>query len=281
MATKTLISKIGKIDFFAVLPSGTYTFLSLYLLLGLDHKQRDVTESAWSSLEPLVHLTHDKPSVIILILFCAYVLGSILRAVPVTKSENFICDNKNEFPYGKTVKEMFDSIKTHHRLTHVETELIPELTNGLPKHVYNCWKDIVCVCSPEGFAFFQEFEARTRFFAGMFLAGCIGIVCAPLTSLVVGSILYKPALYLFIVSVIITLLYGRNLQHVRMQEVTTLAGLFLAYVQDNKSSVAKSLSKENPPGKTESSLPKSNGSQTRKSPDNAKRGAFPTRLLPW
>jgi hypothetical protein len=263
MAVKTIVSKIGKIDFFAVLPSGTYTFLSLYLLLGLDHKQRDISESAWSSLEPLVHLTHDKPSVIILILFSAYVLGSILRAVPVSKSESFICDNKNEFPYGKEVKEMFDSIKTHHQLTYVETGLIPDLTNGLPKHVYNCWKDMVCVCSPEGFAYFQEFEARTRFFAGMFLAGCIGIVCAPLTSLVVGSILYEPALYMFIVSVIITLLYGRNLQHVRMQEVTTLAGLFLAYVQDSKSSNAASLKKENLRNMADSTPPKSNRAQER------------------
>jgi hypothetical protein len=235
MSAKTIISKIGKIDFFAVLPSGTYTFLSLYLLLGLDHTNRNVDESLWSSLEPLVQLTHDKPSVIILILFSAYILGSILRAVPVTSSETFICSKKHKFPYERTVGEMFNSISNHSQLTNVDKKFIPDLSNGLPKHIYNCWKDIVCVCSPDGFAYYQEFEARTRFFAGMFLAGCLGIVCAPLTLLMVQSIFYKPALYLFFVSLIITYLYGRNLQHVRMQEVTTLAGLYLAYTQDKNS----------------------------------------------
>lgn len=237
MAAKSIISKFGKIDFFAVLPSGTYTFLSLYFLLGLDHQQRDVHESLWSSLEPLVHLTHDKPPVIILILFSAYILGSILRAVPVTNSENFICSKEHRFPYERTVKKMFDSIKSNPQLTNIDSHVVPDLSDGLPKHVYNCWKDIVCVCSPEGFAYYQEFEARTRFFAGMFLAGCIGIVCAPLTLLLAGSIFYKPALLLFFVSLIITYLYGRNLQHVRMQEVTTLAGLFLAYTQDRQRNI--------------------------------------------
>lgn len=232
MVAKTIISRVGKIDFFAVLPSGTYSFVSIYIALGIDHGNTAPPETLWASLDPLIQLTHERPSIILLILFSAYLLGSVLRSVPVSFSEKMMCLTGERFPYQESIKGIIDGIKCNPEASKINTEYIPDISKDMNIQIYNYWKDIVCIGSPEGFSNYQEFEARTRFFAGMFLAGLMGMLAALLALVIAGDIFYMPAIYLLILSIILSATYGTNLRRVRIQEVTTLTGLYLAYLQD-------------------------------------------------
>ncbi|HHM06263.1 MAG TPA: hypothetical protein ENJ19_11080 [Gammaproteobacteria bacterium] len=233
---KAALGKIGKIDFFAVLPSGTYILLSFYIFViaGTD-SQMQGGASLWAAFIPLVDLTHSKPTTLLLMLFSSYLLGSVLRALPVSFSEkavNMFFSDKEPFPYQSELDNFFSELKRNSRIAGIDGHTVPDGGNAITKRVFNYWKHVICLHAPEAFVNYQEFEARTRFFSGMFLAGAIGAFVSLLC--LVKALSYAPAWYLLVLSVLVALSYGLSVRRVRVQEATTLAGLYLAYLQHTK-----------------------------------------------
>jgi len=288
MAAGTAIGKIGKIDFFACLPSGTYAFLCLYLafsiVVGLEDPERvaddgkvvvsvkaadskntvdfnvivdsekaDNTKNEtkknyglWNAINQLIKKTSSEPTSLLLIIFSAYLLGSIFRVFPVSWSEYHFLLGIHKFPYRDKIKELIEEAWKNDKVFQVKKELLPlnELEKLIPSgessdtllSVYNYWKDVVCINSPEGFAYYQEFEARTRFFSGMFFAGIFGILIAIVAFLEVtyqnkwdGELVNL--FYLFCTSFVISIIFALNINNVRTQEARTLTGLYLAQRQ--------------------------------------------------
>jgi hypothetical protein len=92
---------------------------------------------------------------------------------------------------------------------------------------------MLCLRAPTGFTFYQSFEARSRFFAGMFWAGMAGIGGG---LYLVGTVpraplSYAPALQMIVVSVTLVLAFGFQLRRVREQEARVLVTLFAALLQ--------------------------------------------------
>jgi len=238
MAAGTAIGKIGKIDFFACLPSGAYAFLCLYLaisiVVGLEDTERvaddgkvaisvkaadsentvdfnvivdsrkidntqnddDKNDGLWNAINQLIKKTSKEPTSLLLIIFSAYLLGSIFRAIPV-KYTDFLFNFKDfEFPSKEVIKAQIQDVGGHYGISQVNAERLPstdklaEQTSSEKKvpllTIYNYWKDELCINSPEGFAYYQEFEARTRFFSGMLCSGLFGIMIVFLALLKMG-----------------------------------------------------------------------------------------------
>ncbi len=232
MAAGTAMGKIGKIDFFACLPSGTYAFLCLYLslsiVIGLEVGSESVvndgnvvvsikkcnleetvvsvkiadceegdkpkgkasdyvnnTTYIWEAITKLIKKTSLEPTSLLLIIFFSYLLGSIFRAIPVSYAE-FLFNFKNSgFPDQEKIKIQIQNVGLNHEISQVDVgrlpsavkleELVPSGESDQLLTIYNYWKDVLCINSPEGFAYYQEFEARTRFFSGMVCSGLFGI----------------------------------------------------------------------------------------------------------
>lgn len=90
MAAKAALGKIGKVDFFACLPSGTYAFISLYLAFSMEIGVDTNGHSLWFEINKLIENTSQKPTSLLLIMFCSYLLGSVLRAIPVSFTERIV-----------------------------------------------------------------------------------------------------------------------------------------------------------------------------------------------
>ncbi len=368
MAAGTAIGKIGKIDFFACLPSGTYAFLCLYLMYSIvyglgedlekmvgcefqklslndDMQKKKIQESReefesgnkkcavlavqstdsgkwiivrfindngffekelmdissnellkelekssfnerkiaelmtskldhgiWNAINKLIKKTSSEPTSLLLIIFIAYLLGSIFKAVLVKKAEHLSnhlnkmkesifpemqqlnSDTQDlQFPYMKniikqieringyanipaTMKEEFNSTKeTIYCINSIKEEKEKEYALLA---VYNYWKDIICINSPEAFVFFQEFEAKTRFFSTMVYSGITTMFFYFISLFVMvfknGWHSLGDLLILLALSFIIVVVFGFNIRNVREQEAKVLTGLYLGYKQSTE-----------------------------------------------
>ena len=93
--------------------------------------------------------------------------------------------------------------------------------------------------SPEGFRLYQSFEARSRFFAGMFWAGLFGI--AGWVWLVIYSEMARDRWHLLIPSVILVIVFGSQFRRVRAQESLVLFSVYSGMGHERKEQVNTSL----------------------------------------
>jgi len=101
----------------------------------------------------------------------------------------------------------------------------------LSADTFNYWKDVLSFRAPEAFAFYQTFEMRSRFFAGMFWAGALGVLGA-----IYAVIEYRGGAMLWIgqllaLSAAMVVAFGLQLRRVRQQEARVLLTLFVAFTQ--------------------------------------------------
>jgi hypothetical protein len=236
MAAQASLAKISKIEFFACLPSGTYFFICLYLFFNIDTDKNGSSQALWSLVLELVASTSRNPTSVLGILFTAYLLGSILRAIPVSYAERMMQWKKSEFPYKENISALIDNATKYCEASGIKKDDLPLHDRDTTAIIFNYWKDVLCVNSPNAFDNYREFEARTRFFAGMFLSGFAGIITSVAAFVKYG--LHSPAvLYLFITSLIIAIVFGKGIKTVRKQEVSTLVGLYIAYIQSGRTSL--------------------------------------------
>lgn len=237
---RTTLNKISKVEFFAVLPAGTYVMLSIYLYFVSVDSNNSTT--LWHEFKLLIELTHSQPTALLLLVFCSYLLGSVLRAIPVSYAEKLMDAFRKDvetFPYPDHTKGIISRLNDKSDIANIKTSVNPNLDKEVCKNVYNYWKDVVCIRTPTAFSHYQEFESRTRFFSSMCMAGVVGIIVSGVILFENLHSLHTPAVYLLILSTCVTLAYGLNIKRVRGQEVSTLTGLYIAHIQNKEREIIK------------------------------------------
>lgn len=237
---RDFLGQFSKSDFFSVLPAGLYIFIVIYscfpLIFNLIFGGISSPASLVDIFDSLATLINQQPAYIFFILFACYMLGSIFRAFPVRWAESSVPPwKKSEFPYPDILREVIDTLKKYSDATkHTESKL-PHLEDELPMHVFNYWKDALCVNSIEGFDYYQTFETRVRFFCGMIWASWVGITLSVITIICYirsPNIVLTIGLPLLVLSVVLILAYGLNFRRVRRQEARALLLIYSAYLQN-------------------------------------------------
>lgn len=230
---KNIIGQFSKSDFFSVLPPGFYIFLVTYSCVALNfiETQAEPKLTILTVFELLFTQIHKQPIILIFILFACYMLGSIFRALPVYWAEKTIPPFCANFPYPDILCEVIETLNTNQSTTIHNISKMPNLKNGVPMHVFNYWKDVLCVNSPEGFEYYQSFETRVRFFSGIIWASWSGIFGALYIILRETNLFHAIGLPLLFLSLVLLITYGANFRRIRRQEARALLLIFSAYLQ--------------------------------------------------
>ena len=89
MPAEKIVSQFNKTDLFAVFPSGLLIFLFAYVgYVTNSSLAADATVTLWSVLQKLADQLQQKPALLVYIGFAAYMLGSLVRTLPVHWIEN-------------------------------------------------------------------------------------------------------------------------------------------------------------------------------------------------
>jgi cytochrome bd-type quinol oxidase subunit 2 len=262
MAARDPLPHFGRIDFLAVVVPGFYVLANLWLV-GLAFTYRE-NEDLWQAVQAAVQTPTENWTVFLGIILTSYLLGSLLRAVPVNAADRaaqlLLAPLRlvlgllpwlrayglrfEPFPYRSILKDTLDNVASCGGLRGLndpavtalrEAVKVPDPTQefsaeALLHTAYNYWKVVVCDRAPGAFEFSQELESRVRLFAGMFWAGLLGIV------LLVGGF-WAAGLRGYLsewrfwaalaVSAAIGVGFGLNVGRVRREEVRHV---FLAYL---------------------------------------------------
>ncbi len=192
------------------------------------------SQDAAKSLSELSSKVKELWPLSVALLFFAYMVGNILRAVPVGAVDQ-ICGwlfrrtARNDFdralyqasfPYLPMLEKQFGALQINGVVG--ERCLPPE---GTAHTAFNLWKLLLCHRSVAAFEYASELEGRVRLFSGMIwtalLSGALGFV-GVLWSLP-GHRFHPSWLWIMvgivIVSVVFALLLGWRLRRVRSEEV--------------------------------------------------------------
>jgi hypothetical protein len=228
------VGRMSSVEFFAAIPPGLYVFLVSYLCFT---KEEPIGwPSLWSALLPLSQALQADPPMIILALFGSYLFGSIIRSLPVDKADSSrVWRKPGEFPYPDVLDGTIQQMAKESAACGIDALRLPRWkgSKGLSKATFNYWKDVLCLRAPGAFAFYETFESRSRFFTGMFWAGCSGVLGA-VSVLIRASnngIWLLPALQLLLISTVLIFAFGYQLRRVREQEAKVLLSLFTALSQ--------------------------------------------------
>lgn len=228
---KNSIGRITSVEFFAAMPPGLFIFIVAFIAFS-DDLPLENRRSLLDYFLSLSKILHQYPAAILFMLFAAYIFGSIIRSMPVHWAEIVATFRGSEFPYPDVLKKMLDQMKNEATASHLNPDLLPTL-QGVSSHTFNYWKDMLCIRAPEAFSFYQTFEARSRFFTGMFWAGLVGLVSSLIMSIKIITQQYPitPAIHLLFLSVPLIIAFGWQIRRVREQEARLLLALFVAFIQ--------------------------------------------------
>jgi hypothetical protein len=228
---KSFLGQFSRSDFFAVLPPGFYIFVVVYSCAALDFIESSKDRTIWKVIESLTDQIQQRPLFLIFILFACYMLGSIFRALPVYWAERSIPPFRADFPYPEILKEVMEVLNMNNDATKHDISKMPSLKDGVPMHVFNYWKDVLCVNSIEGFEYYQTFEIRVRFFSGIIWASWSGIFGGLYVMLREGDFIHNVGLPVLSLSLILLITFGSNFRRVRRQESRALLLIYSAYLQ--------------------------------------------------
>lgn len=222
MATDSILDRIDTVDFFAVLPAGFYSVTMMAFSLTVPPGAHNMIDA----LSPLAGVLKDNPVYFVFWLFAAYLVGSIARALRVTWAERVSPPFRSDFPFPEKLRETLENLKTS-PATRLDATRIPDIRNGLSNDEFNYWKDVLCTKTKSGFEYYQTFESRVRFSAGMVWAGVIGVVVAVFMFFRCPGVAWQ----MLLVSITVYAAFGLHLRRVREQEAKALLFLYLAYLQ--------------------------------------------------
>lgn len=230
---KNFLGQFNRSDFFAVLPPGFYIFVVIYSCAALDFMAPSKELTILIIIEALTNQVQQQPIYLIFILFACYMLGSIFRALPVVWAERSIPPFRTSFPDIDILKEVMETLNKNKDATKHDISKMPSLEdiNELPMHVFNYWKDVLCVNSSEGFEYYQTFETRVRLFSGIIWASWSGIFGGLYVMLKEGAFIHNIGLPLLSLSLILLTTFGSNFRRVRRQESRALLLIYSAYLQ--------------------------------------------------
>ena len=216
------ISKIGTVDFLAVLPSGVFTFLVTYMVLsGSAFSGSDST--LWHRVQQMFADTLGNPLIILSVLFVSYFFGIILRAFPAEWVVSNLHIGRRSCPRRRATD--VQNGRGGRRTFRVRRGSTIKLRKPdvIPKAIINRWKNALYHKSPEAYAYFQTVEARSRFAAAMLWAGVLGVTGSVGYIAVIGSSVAISQLAL--VSILLTVIFGSLLPMVCRKEVSALLTL--------------------------------------------------------
>jgi hypothetical protein len=231
MPAQNIIGKFGKGEIFTVLPPGFYTFIVVYSCYTVTGLPKNELTSLWMIIHKLSTDIQNNPILLLLILFGSYLFGSIIRTVPVFLAEKTIPPHSANFPYPGILVDVLETMKNYKGTERDSAGKLPNIENGIPMDVFNYWKDLLCVNSIEGFDYYQTFEVRSRFFAGMIWAGWFGIFGGIYVLISTPSIVWRVAFAILIISIGVLAAFGLNFRRVRKQEAKALLLILIAYLQ--------------------------------------------------
>ena len=227
MPAEKIASQFNKSDLFAVFPPGFVIFMFVYAAYRTDKQ----ASSLWVVLGLLTEQLQQRPAWIVFVLFAAYLLGTLSRTIPVFIAERLLPPFKGGFPYPSVLSEVVDTLKQNAIAARIDTDRLPDLSNGVPGHVYNYWKHLLCLGTAEGFDYYQTFETRVRFFTGMIWAGWIGLLCSLAIFIRCWMLTHTVGWIMLGLAFLLLLTFGYNFRRVRRQEARALLLLFIAYLQ--------------------------------------------------
>ena len=125
MATNTALNRISGSDFFAILVPGSYIFFTLYVTV-LSFLEEEMM-SLWTMVEKLSVKLSESPVYILLILFIAYLMGSIFRAIPVGHAERMVPPFTSKFPYPSHLNHVIQKLKLDYAHSGIDDETMPDI----------------------------------------------------------------------------------------------------------------------------------------------------------
>ncbi len=248
MPGETALARVSKYDFFAIFGSGTYVVASYGILATAVFKgaQKFAPNEALGWLSGIIERHWP---IAVAGLFLAFLIGNVLRALPVNLLDNWwpgwlatVPRRKEEppervayhqalwkspFPYGDMLELELRALKKNHKDLDFA---IPE--EGTRHTMFNFWKAELCSESGSAFEYTQELEGRVRLFATMFWGALLGLVAGVTGLLLSVSWLLGPGWALLMASLVflsalICIVFGSQLRRVRGLEVVCV---FFAYV---------------------------------------------------
>ena len=232
MPASTTLSRIGRFEFFAILAPGLC--LVAVVVLFLTACTTGPATSAAQAVRDLSAQVKDQWPLGVTLLFFAYLVGNILRAIPVNivdrvcgrlfkwtarKGYDLVLYQKG-FPYRPMLEEQVSALQENGLL---ENACLPG--EGTEHSTFNLWKLILCDRSPATFDYTQELEGRVRLFSGMIWAavpsgvlGLLGVLFGSVFKVVHPS--WLPVMVgVAVVSLAFVALLGWRLRRVRAEEV--------------------------------------------------------------
>lgn len=249
MAADTALSRIQKSEFFAILAPGIYV-VSAASLIAIPLIEPTATSPWQRIIQTLRGLAHDWPIVVVGVFF-AYLIGSVLRAVPVNIADR-LCKRlfgwtardpdsfdgliyRDHFPYSKMLDFQLQALQK----SGIKIRIRWPLEKGTSHTMFNYWKAALCLDTPAAFVYAQELEGRVRLFAGMFWAGILGLlVCTAGVCLLLGPLptsWFGPLLVFVLLSLTIAGVFGWRLRRVRADEAVRV---FIAFLRLSQRPVA-------------------------------------------
>ncbi len=236
MAARSAFAKFGKTDFFAVLPTGFFIFLALALFFSPDLD--DGAKHFWEQLSQFTGALKANPAYLLFVLFASYIIGSVFRAFPVEWAAFPVPPygkDRTGFPYPDFLLEKLEVLNDNVWVAGHDPTKTPIITQAMDarhlKTIFNFWKNVMCVQEPEAYDEYKTYEARSRFFTGMFWAGLAGVITGIAIFFRVGSMIHYSALELTVSSLVLILFFGFQLRRVREQEAKTLLFMYVTYLQ--------------------------------------------------
>jgi hypothetical protein len=218
----SVLSKIGTLDFVAVLPSGVFTFVVTYLVLSGNTVSAG-EPSLWYQVEQMVRDSLGNPLILLCVLFVSYFFGSILRAFPGEWLIATMYVGRRRCPRRRSTDRSYGTARRLKFRVGQPRLFTPRKPDVIPRSIINSWKNALSHRSPEAYAYFRTVEAKSRFAAAMLLAGVLGSVGSVAYITVVGSSVALAQLAL--ISILLTVVFGSLLPKVCRQEVTALLTL--------------------------------------------------------
>lgn len=241
MPGETALGRVNRYDFFAILGSGICVVGS-FALLAAALLELSPNPSPLDTLKWLSSAIENHWAVAVGLLFLAFLIGNVLRALPVNLVDNWSrkCFERlrkrdkyhaalwrEAFPYAEMLELELEALKRNRR--GLNFTIPPE---GTRHSMFNFWKAELCRENPSAFEFTQELEGRVRLFATMFWAALLGFAAGAIMALwsALGALVDGwgfVALLTLVLSGSICTVFGSQLRRVRGQEV---AGVFVAYI---------------------------------------------------
>jgi hypothetical protein len=230
------IARLTSVEFFAAMPPGLYVCLVAFVSFSSCQKGYNCS-SLWEQLLELADILQKNPMLILFGLFAAFICGSIIRSIPAKWAECLTSFGIPPFfPYKSVLEKMLANLENEEKASLIDKARLPDLSE-MSGTSFNYWKDALCVQAPDAFIYYQTYEARSRFYTGMFWAGAagdLGSVFMAYSAYQHESAMFSSSLQLFALSTALIIAFGLQIRHVREQETRLLLTLFIALTQQNQ-----------------------------------------------